>query len=154
MALYQGLFAIKILVKNLGLLRERMYYVKSDKNKRRYTNTLPMCLKCIRPPIGQVEDFHKSRQAENSGVAATNKRHSSEGHETECLCETQNSRTSVEEGTVLRFLSCRSFFNRYHRVHVNRYANTHRYGVVIQTSDYFTAGIKTFTETHELQTSV
>jgi hypothetical protein len=89
MALYHGFFAIKILVKNLGLLRERMYCVKSDRNKRRYISTLPLCLKWV-SPHRTVEYFHKNRQAENSGVEVSDKRDSSEGHETECLYEMQN----------------------------------------------------------------
>ena len=105
-----------ILGKNLGLLPERMYHVKSDSSKCRYTNTLPPCL--ITATIGQVEYFHEKRQAGNLEGG-------SHWQETECLYETHSSRTSVEEGTFLGFLSCRSFFNRYHRVHVNRYSYTH-----------------------------
>ena len=109
----------KILGNHLGFLRERTYHVKSDRNKYPYINTLTLRLKRIRP-LRTSRVFSRKQTSRELGNGGHWQQTFSEGHETECLYEIQRSRTSVEEGTFLGFLSCRGFFNRYHRVHVNR----------------------------------
>ena len=67
MALYHGLFAIKLLGKNLGILLERIYHAKSDRYKCRYTNTLPLRLIWIRPNRANRVFSRKQRSRELGG---------------------------------------------------------------------------------------